>query len=88
MEYKGEVYHISNFLSLQIGKAYVPSSGRLSRWLSTSRCDFYDSVESRLNSDKAEFTLKNLVWARNGMGELFLVMLCNQKEACLRCLLR
>ena len=22
------------------------------------------------------------------MGELFLVMLCNQKEACLRCLLR
>ena len=27
-------------------------------------------------------------FGRNGMGELFLVMLCNQKEACLRCLLR
>ena len=61
MEYKGEVYHISNFLSLQIGKAYVPSSGRLSRWLSTSRCDFYDSIDIRLNTDKADFTLKNLI---------------------------
>lgn len=61
MEYKGEVYHISNFLSLQIRKAYVPSSGHLSRWLSTSRYDFYNSIESRLNSDKAEFTLKNFI---------------------------
>ena len=34
------------------------------------------------------FLLRQLVWARNGIGELFLVMLCNQKEACLRCLLR
>ena len=61
VEYNGEVYHISNFLSLQIGNAYVPSSGRLSRWLSTSRCDFYDSIESRLNSDKADFTLRNFI---------------------------
>ena len=44
IEYNGQVYHIANFLSLQIGKAYVPSSGRLSRWLSTSRCNFYDSI--------------------------------------------
>ena len=29
------------------------------------------------------FLLRQLVWARNGMEELFLVMLCNQKEACL-----
>ena len=34
------------------------------------------------------FPYQQLVWARNGIGELFLVMLCNQKEACLRCLLR
>ena len=34
------------------------------------------------------FLLRQLVWARNGIGELFLVMLCNQREACLRCLLR
>lgn len=61
VEYRGEVHHISNFLSLQIGKAYVPSSGRLSRRLSTSRCDFYDSLESRLNTDKAEFTLRNFI---------------------------
>ena len=26
------------------------------------------------------FLLRQLVWARNGIGELFLVMLCNQKE--------
>ena len=28
------------------------------------------------------FLVRQLVWARNGIGELFLVMLCNQKEAC------
>ena len=28
------------------------------------------------------FLLRQLVWERNGMGELFSVMLCNQKEAC------
>lgn len=61
VEYKGEVYHIANFLSLQLGKAYVPSTGRLSRWLSTSRCDFYDSIDSRFNTDKAVFTLNNFV---------------------------
>ena len=37
------------------------SSGRLSRWLSTSRCDIYDSIESRLNSEKEEFTLKDFI---------------------------
>ena len=39
----------------------MPSSGRLSRWLSTSRCDFFDSLESLLNTDKAEFTLRNFI---------------------------
>ena len=30
------------------------------------------------------FLVWQLVCARNGMGEYFLVMLCNQKEACLQ----
>ena len=34
------------------------------------------------------FSFGSWFWARNGTGELFLVMLCSQKEACLRCLLR
>jgi len=59
VEYNGQVYHIANFLSLQIGKTYVPTTGRLSRWLSSSRCDFYDSIESSLNTDKATLTLGN-----------------------------
>lgn len=28
-------------------------------WLSTSSCDFYDSIESRLNSFKVDLTLRN-----------------------------
>ena len=29
--------------------------------LSMSRCDFFDFLESRLNTDKAEFTLRNFI---------------------------
>lgn len=53
------MYHIANFLSLQIGKDYVPTSGRLSRWISSSRCDVYDSIESILNTDNATLALGN-----------------------------
>lgn len=59
IEYKGQVYHIANFLSLQIGKAYIPTSGRLSRWISSSRYDFYDSIESITNTDNAILALGN-----------------------------
>ncbi|KAJ7391982.1 hypothetical protein OS493_014911 [Desmophyllum pertusum] len=62
IEYNGQVYHIANFLSLQIGKAYVTSSGRLSRWLSTSRCNFYDSIASYLNvGEKTVFSLGSFI---------------------------
>ena len=53
------MYRIANFLSLQIGKAYVATSGRLSRWISSSTCDFYDSVESITNTGNGTLTLGN-----------------------------
>lgn len=46
VEYNGNVYHIANFLSLQLGKTYMPTRGRLSRWMATSRSDFYDSIST------------------------------------------
>lgn len=46
----GNVYHIANFLSLQLGKTYMPTCGRLSRWMATSRSDFYDSISTSVTN--------------------------------------
>ena len=60
MENKSKVNNISNFLSLQTGKAYLPSRRRLSTWLSTSRRDFCDSIKSRLKQTKQTEKRKSL----------------------------
>ncbi|KAL9977288.1 hypothetical protein ACROYT_G014677 [Oculina patagonica] len=54
VEYDGQVFHIAHFLSLQEGKVYKPNSGRIARWMTTSRANFYDSIEKQtetLHSD-------------------------------------
>ena len=47
--YEGEYYHIAKFLELQQGKVYRPAASRLSRWMSTSRKDFYDNIMKTIN---------------------------------------
>ena len=47
VEYDGQVFHIAKFLSLQEGKVYKPNSGRIARWMTTSRANFYDSIEKQ-----------------------------------------
>ena len=53
VEYEGKFYHIANFLSLQQGKVYIPSSSRMARWMAVARNDFYEKVETIVNRKKA-----------------------------------
>ena len=52
VEYEGEFYHIANFLSLQQGKVYNPSTSRMARWMAVARNDFYERVEAIVNPKK------------------------------------
>ena len=52
-EYKGKFYHIANFLLLQQGKVYIPSTSRMARWVAMARNDFYERVETIVNPKKA-----------------------------------
>ena len=54
VEYEGEFYHIAQFLSLQQGKVYSPSTSRMARWMAVARSDFYEKVESLVSPDKTE----------------------------------
>ena len=54
VEYDGEFYHIAEFLSLQQGKVYNPSSSRMARWMAVSRNDFYERVEKLVAPNKSE----------------------------------
>ena len=40
------------FLSLQQGKVYQPSTSRMSRWMTVSRSDFYERVEKIVSPNK------------------------------------
>lgn len=42
--------YIAEFLSLQQGKVYSPSVGRISRWISSARSTFYGSVDKTVQS--------------------------------------
>ena len=53
VEYEGKFYHIANFLSLQQGKVYNPSTSRMARWMAVARNDFYERVETIVNPKKA-----------------------------------
>lgn len=52
MEYEGKFYHIANFLSLQQGKVYNPSTSRMARWMAVARNDFYEKVEAIVSPKK------------------------------------
>ena len=52
VEYEGNFYHIANFLSLQQGKVYNPSTSRMARWMAVARNDFYERVEAIVNPKK------------------------------------
>lgn len=41
---------LQTFLSLQLGKTYMPTCGRLSRWMAASRSDFYDSISTSVTN--------------------------------------
>ena len=63
VEFNGQVYHIAEFLSLQQGKVYSPSVGRISRWISSGRSTFYDlvdkTVQSLTDNTSKEIALRN-----------------------------
>lgn len=52
VEYEGKFYHIANFLSLQQGKVYNPSTSRMARWMAVARSDFYEKVEAIVSPKK------------------------------------
>ena len=52
VEYEGKYYHIANFLSLQQGKVYNPSTSRMARWMAVARNDFFERVEAIVNPTK------------------------------------
>ena len=52
VEYEGKYYHIANFLSLQQGKVYNPSTSRMASWMAVARSDFYNRVEAIVNPKK------------------------------------
>ena len=52
VEYEGEYYHIGNFLSLQQGKVYNPSTSRMTQWMAVARNDFYERIEGIVNPVK------------------------------------
>ena len=52
VEYEGKYYHIANFLSLQQGKVYHPSTSRMARWMVVARNDFYNRVGAIVNPKK------------------------------------
>ena len=54
VEYDGEFYHIAEFLSLQQGKVYKPSTSRMARWMAVSRNDFYERVERLVAPTRSE----------------------------------
>ena len=54
VEYEGEYYHIAEFLSLQQGKVYQPSTSRMSRWMAVSRSDFNERVEKIVSPNKTD----------------------------------
>ena len=54
VEYEGEFYHIAQFLSLQQGKVYSPSTSRMARWMAVARSDFYEKVEKLVSPEKTE----------------------------------
>ena len=52
--YEGEYYHIANFLSLQQGKVYNPSTSRMARRMAVARTKFYERVERIINPMKTK----------------------------------
>ena len=54
VEYEGNFYHIAEFLSLQQGKVYSPSTSRLARWMAVARSDFYEKVEKLVSPEVTE----------------------------------
>lgn len=54
VEYEGQYYHMAEFLSLQEGKVYRPSTSRLARWIESARNDFYEQVEKLIASQLVE----------------------------------
>ena len=52
VENKGEYYHSAEFLSLQQGKVYQPSTSTMSRWMTVSRSNFYERVEKIVSPNK------------------------------------
>ena len=54
VEYQGTFYHIAEFLSLQQGKVYRPSTSRNARWILSSRDDFYEKIEKTVTPSRTE----------------------------------
>lgn len=54
VEFEGNFFHISEFLSLQEGKVYRPQTSRISRWMASSQSDFYETINEIISPQKTE----------------------------------
>lgn len=54
VKYEGEYYHIAQFLSLQQGKVYSPSTSHMARWMAVARSELYEKVEKIVSPEKTE----------------------------------
>ena len=54
IEYNGTYFHISEFLSIQQGKVYMPSTSRNARWMAVSKVNYYDNIDKIAPSPNQE----------------------------------
>ena len=54
VEYEDQLYHITEFLSLQEGKVYRPATSRLARSMESARNDFYEKAEKLFAPQRVE----------------------------------
>lgn len=73
IEYNGTYYHISEFLSLQQGKVYMPSTSRNARWMAVSKANYYDNIDKIAASPNEEHMHCNS-YAAFWMGDQGLVI--------------
>lgn len=54
IEYNGTYFQISEFLSIQQGKVYTPSTSRNARWMAVSKVNYYDNIDKIAASPNQE----------------------------------
>ena len=70
VEHNSIYYHISEFLSLQQGKAYAPATSRNARWMTVSRANYYDNIgkiAALPNQDEITANSFAAFWMKEGL---------------------